>query len=605
MVWPTPSHAPVPMPPSASPDHRRLLARIAQVRWVAVGLGITYAITGPHPGVSATPLLLLAAMATVYNSLPAGQSRWPRLTARKLMLATLAGDFMWITGYALVIAPLHDDFATVIGYVVLGSESGLLLGWRGAVAAVAVGAAALATFDAVQGRGAEPVAAIGFQAGTVAVAGVFTAVGATELRAQRRELDAMAAALARHARTDHLTGLGNARVVEETLGRMRGHAHGVLLVDVDGMRWVNIVYGHEAGDELLLAVARVLANVRDNGDVACRLGEDKFALILPGAGAQRTVAMADAVQAAVETVSVSTAELRLSVGCAWAGGDSDAGTDATLENADDALYAAKMRGGDCVVAQGAVERGSRWRLRDAVISAVEDQRGIYSVYQPVVRIVDGTTVGWEALSRPHHWPPGASVEALFVTAHRMGRGRDLDWRCRRSALWAASRLDGPLFVNINVSGLLDPVHGVDQMLLLCQWAQREPGQVILELSERDAIPDLQKLHRVLTDYRVAGFRFALDDLGEGQTTLEVVLAARPEFLKLARPLCQSARSDVAARSVVRALVTFAHDIGSSVIAEGVEDAADRAVCGELDIDLGQGWLFGRPMPAESLPASTP
>lgn len=604
MACPNLSPAAVPMPPSAShPDHRRLLARIAQVRWVAVGLGIAYAFTGPHPGVSPTPLLLLAALAAGYNALPAWQSRWPGLTCRTVMLATLAGDFVWITGHALVVVPLHDDFATVIGYVVLGSESGLLLGWRGAVAAVAVGAAALTTFHAVQGPGgAEPLAAIGFQAGTVAVAGVFTAVGASELRAQRHELDAMATALARHARTDHLTGLGNARVVEETLGRMRGHAHGVLLVDVDGMRWANVVYGHEAGDELLLAVARVLANVRDNGDVACRLGEDKFALILPGADAQRTVAMAEAVQAAVETVSVSTAELRLSVGCAWAGGTGGADTDTTLENADDALYAAKMRGGDCVVAQGAVERGSRWRLRDAVISALEDQRGIYSVYQPVVRISDGTTVGWEALSRPHHWPPGASVEALFVTAHRMGRGRDLDWRCRRSALWDASRLDGPLFVNINVSGLLDPVHGVDQMLLLCQWAQREPGQVILELSERDAIPDLQKLHRVLTEYRVAGFRFALDDLGEGQTTLEVILAARPEFLKLARPLSQSARSDIAARSVVRALVTFAHDIGSSVIAEGVEDDADRTVCGELDIDLGQGWLFGRPMPAESLPA---
>jgi diguanylate cyclase len=587
-------------PAVAHPDRRRLLSRIAQVRWVAIGLGVAYAASGLHRGVSAAPLLVLAATAAAYNTAAAWQGRWPRLRSRTVVLITLAGDFVWITGYALAVFPLHDDFAAVVGYVVLGSECGLLLGWRGAAAAVALGAAVLVAFAAAEGRGGTAMAGVvGFQAGTVAVAGVFTSVGAAELRVQQGELDAKTAAIERHARTDHLTGLGNARVVEETLARLRGHAHGLLLVDIDGMRWTNVVYGHEAGDEMLLAVARVLANVSENGDIPCRLGEDKFALLLPGAGDVRTSAVASAVHTAMATVSVSTAELRVSVGCAWSPGGDDV---ATLENADDALYAAKMRGGGCIVAQGAVEHGSRWRLRNAVLSALEKERGIYSVYQQIVSLTDGGTVGWEALSRPHHWPTNASVEALFATAHRMGRGRELDWRCRRNALWEASRLDGPLFVNINVSGLLDPVHGVDQMQLLCRWAQRDPGQVVLELSERDAIPDLRRLHRVLTDYRAAGFRFALDDLGEGQTTLEVVLGAQPDFLKLARPLLQSARGEAAAHSVVRALVTFAHDIGSTVIAEGVEDDTDRQLCLELGIDLGQGWLFGRPLPAERLPS---
>jgi len=585
------------------PDGWRLLGRIAQVRWVAVGLALIYAAIGPHRGVPALPLLLLAGMAATSNIAVAWQRRSPHLPPRTMVLVTLAADFIWITGSAAALAPLHDDFATVIGYVVLGSESGLLLGWRGAVGAVAVGVLALLG-ENIRWAGGHvlDLAGIAYQSGTVAVAGVFAAVGCTELRVQQGELDEKTAALAINARTDHLTGLGNAYAIEEALAHLRTTAHGVLLIDVDGMRWANVVYGHEAGDEILRAVGRVLANLREPGDVSGRLGEDKFAVLLPGAGSMRTTAIADAVLDAVHNVALSVGRLSVSVGCAWTSGGPDGGGQATLEHADDALYAAKLRGGDRVVVQGAVERGSRWRLHNAVLSVLESDRGVYSVYQRIVRLDGGATVGWEALSRPQEWPADHGVEALFATAHRMGRGRDLDWRCRRSALWDASRLQSPLFVNVNVSGLLDPVHGVDQMLLICEWAHRDPGEVVLELSERDAIPELDRLRQVLAEYRQAGFRFALDDLGEGRTTLELVVAARPEFLKLARPLVQAAHSDVAARAAVRALVGYAHDIGSAVIAEGIEDVAERDLCMELGVDLGQGWLYGRPQTADRIPA---
>jgi len=583
------------------PDGWRLLGRIAQVRWVAVGLALIFAAIGPHPGVPALPLLLLAGMAAATNLGVVRQRRARHLSPRTMMLATVVADFVWITGSALALAPLHDDFATVIGYVVLGSECGLLLGWRGAAAAVAVGVLALLGEDLRPTHAhVLDVARIAYDSGTVAVAGVFGSVGCTELQLQQGELNEKTAALAVNARTDHLTGLANACAVEEALGELRTAAHGALLIDVDGMRWANVVYGHEAGDEILRAVGRVLASLREPGDLAARLGEDKFAVLLPGAGATRTATMADAVLDAVHNVALSVGRLSVSVGCAWTSGDADGGQ-AVMEHADDALYAAKLRGGDRVVVQGAVERGSRWRLHSAVLSVLESDRGVYSVYQRIVRLDGGDTVGWEALSRPQVWPADHGVESLFVTAHRMGRGRDLDWRCRRSALWEASRLRTPLFVNVNVSGLVDPVHGVDQMLLICEWAHRDPGQVVLELSERDAIPELGRLREVLAEYRNAGFRFALDDLGEGRTTLELVVAGRPEFLKLARPLVQAAHSDVAARAAVRALVGYAHDIGSAVIAEGIEAAAERDLCMELGVDLGQGWLYGRPQPADRIP----
>jgi EAL domain-containing protein (putative c-di-GMP-specific phosphodiesterase class I) len=240
------------------------------------------------------------------------------------------------------------------------------------------------------------------------------------------------------------------------------------------------------------------------------------------------------------------------------------------------------------------------RLRTVVETMLYDDGAVYSVYQRVVWLSDRVTVGWEGLARPRYWRAAADVEALFLTAQQMGAGRDLDWRCRRSALWNGARLDGPLFVNVNVSGLVDPLHGVDQMELVCRWAGRSPSAVVLELSERESMPDLRRLGEAMAEYRAAGFRFALDDIGEGHTTLELILAARPEYLKLAKPLIRAAGDDPAAYSAARAIVGFAHDIGSLVIAEGVEDEVVLGTCLRLDIDQGQGWLFGRPQAASDL-----
>jgi diguanylate cyclase len=405
--------------------------------------------------------------------------------------------------------------------------------------------------------------------------------------------------LMRHARTDHLTGLGNAVALGDAVERLRPRPYTLLLVDVDGMRWTNAMYGHAAGDELLHSVAGVLTGLCESGERAVRLAEDKFVLLLPGATQGDASAVAERVRAAMHGVAVSAGRLRVSIGCARCTAGED--VEVALSRADDALFAAKGGGGDSVVVQDAAEGGGRWHLRSAVESILASDRAVYSVYQRIVRLDDGATVGWEALSRPLDWPAGADVEALFLTAHRMGRGRDLDWRCRRTALWEASRLDAPLFVNVNVAGLLDPVHGVDQMLLVCQWAGRAPQNVVFELSERDAMPDLRRLAHVLAEYRAAGFRFALDDMGEGHTTLELVLAARPEFIKLARALVVAAHDDPAPRSAARAMVMLGHDIGSTVVAEGVEDEASRALCLSMGVDLGQGWLFGRPQPASALP----
>ena len=588
-------------PSGQSEDGWRLLVRIAQGRWVVLGLAVSFALVGSHPGVSRWWLLLLVVLAAAYNLAVTCHRRLPRLRPTAMALVTVGGDFAWVTAVTVLLASSPTGVTAAIGYVVVGSESGLLLGWSGALVALTAGVASLFAVGLAGYNGGvgASVRDVVYQASAVLASAMMAALGAAELHARNRELEVTSSALASHARTDHLTGLGNSVALDEALGSMDGRPHGLLLIDVDNMRWANTVYGHQAGDEMLMGVARVLATLREGEDLAIRISEDKFVLLLPSADQQRATAVAEAIRAAVHGVAVSGGRLRVSIGCAWSDGADDG--QITMSRADDALYAAKARGGDMVALQGGPAGGGQWRLREAVESILQSDRGVYSVYQSVVRLDTRSVVGWEALSRPANWPADAGVEAMFLTAHRIGRGRDLDWRCRRNAIWEASRLTGSLFVNVNVAGLIDPVHDVDQMLLMCQWAGRAPQSVVLELSERDAIPDRRRLRGVLADYRAAGFRFALDDLGEGQTTLEVVLAARCEFLKLARPMLQAARVDAASRAAVRALARFAHEIEATVIAEGVEDQTDAELCLELGIDLGQGWLFGRPQPADRLP----
>lgn len=579
----------------------RLLGRIALARWVVIAFAISYVFINLDAHTSSLLLICGIIVASAVNSAVALRRKLPWLRADATAFATVTVDFLWVTVAALATGA-DGDLTLVVGYVVVASESGILMGARGAFGSVLgalLGLITLAVLHPQRTIVVEDLRQITYEAGAIVMAAIFAAGASAEARAQHEQLTMKSASLARHARTDHLTGLGNVVALQEAVASIRSGSYGLLLVDIDGLRSTNAIYGHEAGDEMLLSVARLLRAIRAQRDLPVRLAEDKFVLLLPGSDAVRTAEAAENVRVSAHGVASSGGDLRVSVGYAWS--SPGEALDAVMARADDALFVAKARGGDRVIAQGAPVGERRWRWRSAVEMVLESDRSVYAVYQEIVGIDPPAPAGWEALSRPRDWPPEAGVEGLFLTAHRMGRSRELDWRCRRTSLWEAGRLKGDLFINANVGAIADPVHDVDQLLLLCTWARRDPRSIVLELSERDAVPDLARLRRVLADYRAAGFRFAVDDVGEGQTTLELLFATRPEFLKVAHPLLHAARGDPFARSATRALVAFAHDTGARVIAEGIEDETDLFLCMDLSIDLGQGWLFGRPLPAERLP----
>ena len=191
-----------------------------------------------------------------------------------------------------------------------------------------------------------------------------------------------------------------------------------------------------------------------------------------------------------------------------------------------------------------------------------------------------------------------SVEDLFAEAHRTGRIRRPRLAlppARPSPPRPGPAGSGHCFLNVSAIPLLDPVHPVDQMLLLVlEASEPAPSQLVLELTEREMVvghgPGSRRPGRLP---RPVGFRFALDDVGEGHSTLELLAAARPEFIKIARSLTMTA-SHSSSRAAIRAALAFAQVSGAAVIAEGIENEFAAAQMIAMGVALGQGMWLGRP-----------
>jgi EAL domain-containing protein (putative c-di-GMP-specific phosphodiesterase class I) len=364
------------------------------------------------------------------------------------------------------------------------------------------------------------------------------------------------------------------------------------MLDLDHFKIFNDEQGHLAGDRILQTVVTSWLAVLRGGDVLSRYGGEEFAVLLSGCRLDTAASIVERLRELVPrglTCSAGVAQ--------WDGAES---VTALMSRCDAALYEAKARGRNRMVVapspseadgSGILAQSARWA--DTVVQLLAT-RDVDVVFQPVMRLADRGIIGFEALSRPSGWT-GGSVEGLFAAAQRMGLVRELDHLCRRTAIEVAAGLsDGlPLFINVSVAGLLDPLHDVDQLLLLLKWAGRRPEDVVLEVSERESVTNVARLVSVLAAHREHGIRFALDDVGEGRSTFETLAAARPEFIKIATSFTQRV-DQVGPRATILSALAFAKASGGTVVAEGIEDqhVMDRLI--ELGVEYGQGFHLGRP-----------
>jgi EAL domain-containing protein (putative c-di-GMP-specific phosphodiesterase class I)/GGDEF domain-containing protein len=223
--------------------------------------------------------------------------------------------------------------------------------------------------------------------------------------------------------------------------------------------------------------------------------------------------------------------------------------------------------------------------------------GLATVFQPVLDLRSGQVYGYEALTRGPAGSPLESPLALFDAARRHGLGADFELKAARLALLRYALLDRPgkLFVNFSPAVLVDRRSDIEAVL--ASRADMVPKRFVIEMSEGEAVGNSARAWGELSAMRRWGFGVAIDDLGEGFASLRLWSELRPEYVKVDKHFVQGVHRDPLKLQIVRAIEQIAHVSGSSVVAEGIEDAADFQTVRDLGIRHGQGYFIGRPSAA--------
>ena len=418
--------------------------------------------------------------------------------------------------------------------------------------------------------------------------------------------------LSRLAHLDTLTGLGNRAALHLRLGEMiDGRTAGALLVvDLDGFKFVNDTLGHSAGDRVLREVAsRIVACSRPD-DVIARLGGDEFAVLLPEALDQAEAADISAriIADVSRPVAIDGQLINVGASIGIALHPMHGGTAEELfSNADLALYQAKGEGRNCSrLYEPALRAVASARLsRDAELCRALEGGELRLFYQPQIRLRDGRVTGAEALLRWLHPEQGLLLPGAFITALEGSRlaVQAGDWvlgtACRQAALWREQGL--PDFqVAVNLFGAQFRSGDLAQKVLdvLARSGLAADGLEI-EITENVILRHEDAIIAPLRELRRRGVGVAFDDYGTGFASLSLLKRYPLSRLKIDRSFTQSIVEDAADATIVRAITSMAGAFDLRVTAEGVETERQAALVEQCGCDDGQGFLYGPAISADA------
>jgi diguanylate cyclase (GGDEF)-like protein len=417
-----------------------------------------------------------------------------------------------------------------------------------------------------------------------------------------RYQEAMADAL-----RDQLTGLGNHRAFQEEIDGQVEHATrykvpvSLVLIDLDEFKQINDGSGHAAGDQTLASFGKLVSHALRKVDRAFRVGGDEFAILLPHTDANGAHIMARRLLAAALQPTVRDARVRpVSFSAGVSSLPALALNRAQLyTQADAALYAAK-RGGrtDVVIFNPAEQTPVAEPGTAAAIADVIARNLLRPVFQPVVDLGTGETLGYEGLIRPIAPAPYTDPASLFDAAELSGHVVPLDMACAEAILAAGSRLPDDMFLCVNISPrtVEAPEFSAPAILSLLARHGFPANRLVIELTEHQPIADIEQVRRKLDACRAAGIRLAADDLGAGNAGLRLLSDLRFDVVKIDLGLVQRSSPGAPSSAVVESIVAFARRTGALVIGEGVEHEEQVQQLTSLGVTAAQGYLFSRPGP---------
>ena len=414
---------------------------------------------------------------------------------------------------------------------------------------------------------------------------------------------------------DRLTGLPNRRRITDALAesvkvRAEDDVVAVLLFDVDGQRDVNESMGHAAGDKLLAEVAGRLRGIAGPGALVGRIGGDEFVVTLRAESTDATVQLATEMREHMRgpmTVGTLTLDVDTAVGLAVYpdhGGDPET----LIQRAELAANAAKVLPYGVQLFHPALESRAVRRLGIAADLRQAIDRGELDVYfQPKVTLADRHLVGVECLARWQHPAHGeVSPEDFVAVAEHTGQLARLTElvlteglrRCRQ---WADADRPLSIAVNLSVRTLLDSRFPDHVEELLDRYGVTA-AQVTFEISEPGMLGDIERVLPTLYRLRDLGVRLSVDDFGTGASSLSYLRQWPVHEVKIDDSFVQGMATDSGDLAIVRAVISLSREFGLSVVAEGVESELTLELLEEMGCEIGQGYLFSRPLPYERLEA---
>jgi diguanylate cyclase len=416
---------------------------------------------------------------------------------------------------------------------------------------------------------------------------------------------------------DGLTGLPNRAAVSAAAERMLagpradGRTVWLTFLDLDGFKLVNDSWGHAAGDRVLAEVAHRLQSAVPPEAVLARLGGDEFVLLLVGHQDEAEGA-ADALLAALAApLSVDDTEVVVTASAGLATGEG--GAERLLRDADTAMYRAKADGRRrWVVFDPEMRRHVKDRLEiEAALRRALGNGELRTAYQPIVCLDSGVVLAAEALVRWRHPERGPIPPATFIPiAEDAGLiaavgERVLADALRWTATWRRAGVVGEDFwVSVNVSPRQlrdDRIVAVVERELAA--AGLPASALSLEITESVMLDESEVTQRVLLDLRALGVRLVVDDFGTGFSALGYLRRHPVTGVKIDRSFVDGLGRDSGDEVIVRAVVAMASALGLSVVAEGVEQEAQRAVLQGLGVTHGQGYLWGMAVDAATFATS--